>query len=364
MKKRFLSAILLILLVFTNMLCLSSCSDEKYEPVESTAEEKRTVMKISYDKEKYEIPYELYRAFFLQLKPIVDNGNQDVWGGLDKNTYIEKIDALISSRIADIYSVFHLCEKEGINVYSKEFDDKIYQHIKVAVEGGAIDGTVYAGFGGDYDKYLLSLKEMNMNYSVQALLIRYQLAFEKLAIHYMGNIENGADLGKMTFTKEDISAFYNDDQKSRRIICLYLDSTYFSKASAENKRENIAACKDEKAVTSYIGSINGSPIIEVIGKNTYDKFYYSELTEAAFSLNEGEASRVISLRTEDFDGYVIAYRLEKLPEFLDSSYDSVVSSYLYDRFGEIIQSTADNINNAISYTDTLKNLDRTAIRME
>lgn len=364
MKKRVLSAILVILLVLSNILCLSACGDDEYEPVESTAEEKRTVMKISYDKEKYEIPYELYRAFFLQLKSTVDGGNNDVWSGADKNTYIERIDALIISRIAEIYSVFHLCEKENIDVYSKEFDEKVSEHIKVAVEGGVIDGTVYAGFGGDYNEYLNSLKEMNMNYSVQALLIRYQLAFEKLAVHYMGNIDEGTELGKITYTKEDIRKFYEDDQTSRRIICLYLDSAYFSKENAEAKRENIAACKDEKSVTSYIGSINGAPMIDVIGKNTFDKFYYSELTEAAFSLSEGEASRVISLKTADFDGYVIAYRLQKTADFFDSNYDSIVSSYLYNKFGATTESTASAIADAIIYTDTLKNLDRSGIRME
>ena len=363
MKKRFLSAILLILLVLANTLCLSACGDDEYKPVESTAEEKRTVMKISYDKEKYDVPYELYRAFFLQLKSTVDGGNQDVWSGADKNTYIEKIDALIINRIAEIYSVFHLAEKAGIDVHSKEFDDKVSEHIKISVEGGVIDGVVYTGFGGDYNKYLNSLKEMNMNYSVQALLIRYQLALEKLAIYYMGNIDEGAELGKITYTKDDIRAFYNDDQSSRRIICLYLDSTYFSKENANAKRENIAACKDEKSVTAYVGSINGAPIIEVIGRNTYDKFYYSELTEAAFSLSEGEASHVISLKTEDFDGYVIAYRLEKNTDFFDSAYDSIVTSYLYNKFGEITAVTANEIAGAVTYTDTLKNLDRSTIRM-
>ncbi len=363
MSKRILSLVIAVLLAFTNIFFLSACGEE-YEPVESTAEEKRTVMKISYDKEKYEVPYELYRAFFLQLKPVVENGNKDAFSGPEKDAYIEEIDNLIVRRIAEIYSVFHLCEKEGINIYSKEFDDKISEYVKAAVEGGIIDGTVYKGFDGDYDKYLASLKEMNMNYSVQALLIRYQIASQKLALHYMGNIGEGAELGKITYTKKDILDFYNDNEKSRRIICLYLDSEYFTEKNAEAKRENMAACTNEQSIVSYVGSINGAPIVDVIGMHTFDKFYYSELTEAAFSLEEGEASQVISLKTDDFDGYVIAYRLEKSESFFTSNYDSIVSSYLYDRFGETTESTANKIAAAISYTDVLKNLDRSSITMK
>ena len=86
MKKRFAALILIFSIIASISLSLVSCG-EKYEPVESTAEEKRTVMTISYDGEKYKVPYELYRAFFLQLKPVVDGGNADVWTGENKDEY-------------------------------------------------------------------------------------------------------------------------------------------------------------------------------------------------------------------------------------------------------------------------------------
>ena len=367
MKKRLTALILLFALIFTAALSLSSCG-EKYKPVESTSEEKRTVMKISYDGEKYEVPYELYRAFFLQLKSSVDGGKNEVWTGADKDKYIKKADELVYKRIADIYAVFHLCEKADINVYSKDFDKKIQNHIETSVEGGNVDGVAYEGFGGDYDKYLAALKEMNLNYSAQALLIRYQLAYEALAKHYMGSFANDelnsdATLGEIKYTKEDIKAFYNDESRSRRVILAFLQSDYFSKEKAEEKRAKIAACSDEKAVTNYIGSLNGVPSVEVIGKYTYDKFYYSELTDEVFSLEVGEATQVVTLKTDDFDGYVIAYRLDATSEFFDSNYSAIATSYLYSKFGETVENARIAIEEKITPTDTLKELDRSKVTM-
>ena len=367
MKKRLIAIALLFALLFSTLLTLTSC-DEKYEPVESTAEEKKTVMKISYDGEKYDVPYELYRAFFLQMKSAVDGGNSEVWTGAEKDKYVAMADELVYARIAEIYSVFYLCEKADINVYSSEFDDKVESIIEVAVEGGDLDGVSYVGFGGDYQKYLDSLKEMNLNYSVQDLLLRYQIAYEKLASYYMGDfsddsLSEDAQIGEIKYTKEDVKRFYLDKENSRRVVIMQLSEPYFNKETAEEKRSKIAGKTDEKAVINYIGSIVGTPNIEVIGKYTYDKLYYSEMTDAAFSLGVGDTSRVITMKTEDFDGYVILYRLEANEEFFNSNYDAIRLSYLYNEFGKKLQSISSAIIDAITPTDALSELDRSLVSM-
>ena len=53
--------ILAVLLAISALFGLFSCSKDEntYPPVESTKEERKTVMTLSIDEEKYEIPYEL-----------------------------------------------------------------------------------------------------------------------------------------------------------------------------------------------------------------------------------------------------------------------------------------------------------------
>ena len=76
MKKKILAALLTLAAIFG----LSACSDDEttYPPVESTKEEMKTVMTLSFDAEEYDIPYERYRAFFLQYKSVIDGGDEEV----------------------------------------------------------------------------------------------------------------------------------------------------------------------------------------------------------------------------------------------------------------------------------------------
>lgn len=367
MKRRFLRSAVIFVVILTSLFSLFSCG-EKYKPVKSTAEEKRTVIEISYDGKKYEVAYELYRAFFLELKSEIDGGNNAVWTGAEKIKYINAVDELIYQRLAEIYAVFHLCEKADIDVYSNEFDEKIQAHIEAAVDGGSVDGNSYVGFGGDYDKYLQSLKSMNLNYSVQTLLIRYQLAYEALFNYYVGSsledLNPDSQAGAISFTKNDVKSFYLDESESRKVMVAFFDSAYFTEELAQEKRDKIASKTTVGDVTYYIGSLNGTPTVEVIGTHTYDKFYYSDFTKAAFSLSVGQTSPLIQLNTDSFDGYVVLYRLAASEGDFEADYESVKTAYLYDRFGKTVENTANHIVGEFKPTDTLKELDRSKVSMD
>ena len=62
-----LKKLLCLTLIFAAVLSLAACS-AKYEPVPSTEEEARVVMRFALDGKKYELKYELYRALFLTYK--------------------------------------------------------------------------------------------------------------------------------------------------------------------------------------------------------------------------------------------------------------------------------------------------------
>ena len=144
--KRIISAVLLVVVL---SLMLVSCN--KYPPKKSTREERRVVMTLSLDGEKYEVKYELYRALFLNYKNQVDSGNHSVWASEQKNEYIDRINAIIARKAAEIYSVFHLAGKLGIDPYSKDVNEQIEEYVRISVEGNEAD---VMGFGGDYDAYL------------------------------------------------------------------------------------------------------------------------------------------------------------------------------------------------------------------
>ena len=211
---------------------------------------------------------------------------------------------------------------------------------------------------------------MNLNYSVQDLLLRYQIALEELSLHYIGNIaegdaSDGAELGVIKYTKEDVEDFYFDSNASRRVLIAYLDEDYFTAARAEEIRDTIASKPDEKSVANYIASFTlGAPTSEIVGKYTYDKFYYSEFTDCAFSLEIGQTGPVITLKTDSFEGYIIVYRAASTAEYFESDYNTIAQTYLYTCFGQILEETAEDLSASKEYTKYLNELDRSAISMQ
>ncbi len=362
-----------LLLLLVTLLSLVSC-DNEYEPVKSTAEESRIVMTAEYDGKSYDIKYELYRALFIALKYDVDGGDESVWSGTDKDKYIAEIDALIKDKLAEIYSVFHVAKKIGINIYSKEYDDTVEDIIALSVEGGFFGDTEIEGFDGDYGKYLSHLKKEGINYSVQDLLIRYYIASEQVYIHYAGNLDSeeyldNAVKGEIEYTPEDVYEFYSSPN-CVRVIRAFLPSKYFTKERAEEIRLDILekAKKGEEDVANYIigTSTTGASDIkngEFIAPHNLDK-YYTELTDAAFSMSVFDVSNVIEVNSGYESGYVIIYKTVKKDSHFEASYDKIVGVYLQNEVGKIIDTAATSIKAELTETDILKSIDRSAIISE
>lgn len=354
------------------LFLFASCDKEKYPPVPSTEEEKRVVMTVELDNETYNVTYDLYRALFLNLKESVDGNDSSVWNGDNKDEYIVKIDSLIKERVAEIYSAFHICKKIGIDVYSKTFKKNIEKYIQASVEGGSVGTSAVEGFGGDYDAYLESLKKMNLNYSVQTLLIRYSLALSAIDDYYAGTIGNGqfvedVTLGKLEYTKDDVRDFYDSDE-CVRVLRAFFPNKYQTRESVGNLRDEIARKSGEDAVGNYMISVSlADPDLKngvLITRYAFDNLYFGEMIEAAFKLNVAETSEVIEIITGIDDGYYILYRAEKSDGHFNKCYDEIADVYVQHEIGKKLDTVSAQIKNALSETSFLINLDRNTISME
>ena len=362
--------ILCILLVIASLLSLASCGDS-YEPIESTEEEARVIMTLSFEGETYEVRYELYRTMFLTYRDAVDGGNRDVWSGGDSALYEEKVHEMIVKRVTDIYAAFHLCKKIGIDLYSNEVEKEIKEYIKAGVEGGVYEGEAIGGYKS-YDDYLDALAKRGFNYSVQELVLRYGIAIDRITAYYAGTVENEAlddtpTGGALSYTKEIVKDFYNGSD-SVRVMSAFVQSNYDGALErAEGLREKmLAAAGDDKQVALVIlqNSISLNEDVErgeVIGRHSLDEENYGAITEAAFGTPVGGVSNIVKIDAGDEPGYYIFYVLEKNDEHFNDSYEDISSVFIENSIGALLFDVQSALIESAEGTELLDSLDYAAI---
>lgn len=369
MKK--IIAFLLLIVTLCTLIC--SCSG-KYEPVESTELEATTVMTMRAGADEYELKYEMYRALFLNYKNEIDGGDESVWGGDNKDEYIERINEKIIERAADIFSAFAICKQLGIDLYSKEVEDEINELIRLSVEGGNVGDVQIEGYG-NYEKYLDSLKQINLNYSAQILLYRYSIAINKIDEYYIGTASTddidseNVTKGAIEYTENDVKNFYLSDE-CVRVLRMHMQAIYVN--NPEARRESIvnASYGSERDVALAMinnGSFTSGPEIfngYVIGRYNLDKSLYGEMTDAAFSLDMHEVSELITVQNGNEKIYYVLYRAEKSESHFNECYDSIAYIYLKDSVGKILNDSKQALKQNVEITDFLINLDKSQITME
>lgn len=361
MKKKIITLFIILSVLFY----LFSCSDG-YEPVESTEEEATTAITFCVGEKEYNAPYELYRAFFLQFKNEIDGGDNSVWTSDKKNEYIARMDEKIVSQLADIYTIFHIAESLGIDIYSEENEETLDEYIKASVEGGYVDALYFAGFDGDYDAYLASLKEMYLNYSAQRTLLRYSLATTLIEHHYKGDTEFD---GALKYTQDDVKNFYESDNCARFIKAYFSSSNEAVNEDLLNRvhEKLTAATSEEEAALIVINSTIsvGSEIMsgDIIGTHSLDPMYYAEFTDSVFDLQIGEASDIIKITTGFEDSYYIAYRASKSTKHFEENYSYIQDVYEDQLIGKTIYETKESIIKGIKFSDFISTLDRSKISM-
>ena len=362
--KKIISAVLLLISILT----LTACT--KYKPQKSTKEEAETVLTLSVGNIEYEVPYEVYRTFFLNRRSEIDGGDLSVWQGAEKDKYIAKIDSIIIPEIAEIYSVFHLCYEVGIDIYSKIVEESIEDYISVSVEGGELDGMLIGGYDGDYNAYLNGLRKFNMNYSVQKLLFRYAVCTALLDTYY----KDKNDDGSLRYTKEDVRAFYDSEAVVRVIYNFFDRSTPLNKEI--NTDQKIAAMRegmleragDESAVAGYI--ISETALTEdvrdgmVISRYTLDNMYYADLINAALSLGMHAVSEPITLNSGAVEGVYLLYRTDKSTDHFNKCYHEIENAYVSDVIGQKLAAIKNTLTESAVKSTALSSRDYSAIKMD
>ena len=375
--------IIAILLTLATLISLVSCKGNKsYPAVESTEEEARTVMTLTVNEKTYEVKYELYRAFFLTYKSQVDGGDPDAWTGENKSEYIAKINEIIVDKVTEIYSAFALCDKIGFDLYSRDVENKIQENIKISVEGGSYGSVTLEGYES-YDAYLAALKAMNLNYSVQTLLLRYAIAIDAIDTYYIGtassdDVNVNVTEGSIKYTEEDVRDFYFSDDCAR-----VLRANFQKKISkdplqrAERLRNSIVEAAESKATleekeqavfVAIIGSNLYSNTAEikngyVIGKYNLERAYYGDMTDAALALEDGEVSEPIEVISDVENSYYVIYRTYKSEEHFEANYEDIKYVYLMNCVGKISYDMSIELKNSVTYTSVLDNLDYSIIGM-
>lgn len=357
------------------ILCLATivfavgCKKEKYPEIKSSKEEAKVMMSFNIGNDKYEMKYELYRALFLNFSTQYDKGDKTFWTKEDSKDELAELNEKILEYTLDIFAVLHVSKSIGFDPYSDDVEATIAEYIEKSVEG---DGDTIIGFGGDYDAYLEHLKASNLNYSVQKLLYRYSIAYDKIIEHYEGvtNSNNPSENqnGALVYTYQDVLAFYNGNQ-SVRVSPVVINAAYISYERALEIRNAIAsATSTQDALNTAImnTAANETDINEgvVIGTYTLDSAYYSDVSETAFSLGANETSEVITVTTENSTEYWILYAREKNNDHFNKNYDSIVSVFTSQKIGEIINSAKQTLKNSRSETSDYKNLNHASISMK
>ncbi len=364
--KRFILLSIAVILIFS----LFGCTEEKYPAVESTEEEARVVMTMSIDGTEYEVKYELYRALFLNNKSRVDGGDNSVWTSEKSDEYIEKINKIITERTSEIFSVIHLATEIGFDPYSEEVNKKIKTYVAGAVEG---DGN-QSGHGS-YEKYLESLKNNNLNYSVATLMARYALAEEAIDKYYLGEYDSTLEVqkdGEFAYTKKDVKNYYNSSE-CQRVLQSYFSEGIKTVEQMQTYRNTLLEKNSELALAAFIiGSTSATEsdlIIDgkisgiMIGKNEIIGSEYSPYIDEIFALEAGNFSPVISLDNTNADGFYVVYALEKTDEHFESCYSSIRNSYLDNVVGTVLNNMGKALSSSLSFTDSYNNINHSSIKM-
>lgn len=323
-----------------------------YAPVRSTEEEKATVLVLDG---AYEVPYELYRFYFLSELSL-SGEDPATLDGAAREALFADLNAKTLEELSAVYAVFSFCQKYGIDYESRAFDGYVKDGVISAVEG---DDT-YLGYG-DHDTYLAEIKKAYMNDSVFRFLLRYRYAESALATHMR-------DAGVFTADEATVLAHMRGEA-CRRASWIYIPYTMLPNYTDAQLAEKAAAAKaasDEEflalthtvAPDTYTDEQLDTGFY--IGRYQLDP-YYATLTETVFSLEVGETSGWI----DSGDGVYLVRHLPKEESYLSEKKNlaDFTEYYLLNAFYGMLAEEGARIALTVNYTEAHAALSFDSIKM-
>lgn len=301
-------------------LSLFACTDVP----ESTEEELTSVLTVG----DVEVPFEVYRYFFMNYKNEYDSGDDSYWKNDDVNAsaICEVIKEKTLSAIHRCYATFALCEEYGIDPYSTEMD-------KIVNE--TVDYYIKNEFGSKKE-YVASLESVYMTDSVFRFIMRRFECDKALndALIASGTIKTDDETVLLAIKDPDVFC------RAKQIL--------IKNDVGEDISANLAKAKD--ALNAVSLGTDFDRLVAQYGEDTEmiinpTGYYFThnelieEFEEAAFALKIGETSGIV----ESHVGYHIIQRLDVDASYVKENFEALKESYLTWKYQEAIESEMDKL---------------------
>ncbi len=325
-KWNFKTAVLAFILCAA-ILLLSSCAPK---PIESTEEEMAVIGNVS----GRDIRYEEYRYIVLNHKYELEKKyGEGIWDTDESaEKYREELETLVADSIcSDYYAIMNMADYYYLGGSELMFSEEaILNAVQKTVEA-AVDEC------GSFGKYKQMLKEMYMTDH----LFRFYLAAEECATELFYILCN--DLGEIDSDEETIKDYMHSD-KFIRTNHVYIDGISEENAAlAEDIYEELRLSSSPEL---EIILLKGQHCDDYTMTTTHGKYfarytsdYGDEYENAAFELDEGELSGVVT--TED--GYYVILRLPVEEDYLTTNFDDFKDDILGSEFNVIINEYKDKL---------------------
>ncbi len=289
-----------------------------------------------------EVPYDVYRYFFKNLKE-----STDLTGLSDAEAY-DLLHEKTLREIAELYAVFSYAESLSVTADTGDAKKMLDELLLLTRYGGSRFGYTLSGFS-DFESYKSFLTDNHMSDAV------YRLTMAEIACEYYAAAAFTADAqNTVGLEEEDILAFFRDDTEARRMTFCYIAYDQFlsepnhkayTKSRAITVYNNLLAKADSEqyiplsdfqgiAIQNSI-TVSTSSIENGIYVGRYDSdTVYADVVDELFSLAPGEMSGLI----ETDEGFFVIRRMEPSEAYLEDPENDVLlkNTYLSNRFYEKI----------------------------
>ncbi len=317
--KRTIKVICTLLVIFTTLSLLTSCTNKRKEgdpPV--FTKDKTVVMKLG----DYNVKKDFYRYLFLNSKALADKGDESYWEK-DGND-VEQIKNEVLTVLKEKYAMFTLADKYDVTLSEEEKAE-----IKASIEE----------LKGQYDSETEYKKDLENNYMTEELL-QFTLEVEMLNTAVYEHII-AESTGILKADDSTVEAALKTDFAAAKHILIKVGKDDNKEAKLKTAEEALAKLKAgedfDKLINEYSKDTN-------VSANKYGYYFThgefkNDFEYTAFNLKVGEYSEII----ETTDGYHIVKRVEMDNGYINESFETLRRQYLTAKYYEMLNEVIETI---------------------